>query len=124
MGRFLQTNGRFVHSRLFQPRDLTLTGLFVHWIIHPGQKDRECLHKNALVLGAVPALTHYNGSISLMPDKLLDCCKGFIQRGNDVFDILNADGEANGIGLDVLLQELFFGKLAVGGGSRMDDQGL
>ena len=38
--------------------------------------------------------------------------------------MLGADREADGVGLDALVEQLLSRKLAVGGGGRMDHQGL
>ena len=47
-----------------------------------------------------------------------------MEIGKNVVDVLGADGETNGVGLDTLIGELLLGELAVGRGSRMDDQAL
>ena len=36
--------------------------------------------------------------------------------------MFRADGQADGVGLDALIQKFFLAELAVGGGSRMDHQ--
>ena len=41
--------------------------------------------------------------------------------GNDVVDMLGADGQADGVGLDALVQQLLGGELGVSGGGRVGD---
>ena len=38
--------------------------------------------------------------------------------------MFRADGQADGVGLDALIQKFFRAQLAVGGGSRLDHQAL
>lgn len=60
----------------------------------------------------------------LLRDRLLDGFEAGGQVGDDVVDVLGADGQAHGGGLDAGGQQLLFGQLGVRGGSRVDDQGL
>ena len=53
-----------------------------------------------------------------------DGCEACLQIGDDVIDMLSADGQADGVLIDLLLGQLLIVQLAVGGGSRMDDQAL
>lgn len=53
-----------------------------------------------------------------------DGCEAYLEVGDDVVDVLGADGQADGVLVDLLLGQLRIGQLAVGGGSRMDDQAL
>lgn len=53
---------------------------------------------------------------------LFHCLECGIHGCNQVFDFLDTDGKADGIGFDALIQKLFFSALAVGGGGRMDHQ--
>ena len=48
--------------------------------------------------------------------------KALFQVVNDVINMLGADREADGVGLDALVEQLLSRKLAVGGGGRMDHQ--
>ena len=50
-----------------------------------------------------------------------DGCEACLEVGDDVVDVLGADGQADGVLVDLLLGQLRIGQLAVGGGSRMDD---
>ena len=61
----------------------------------------------------------------------MQCCRrlfhrreALLQVGEDVVDVLGADGEADGIGLDALVKELLGGELGMGGGGGVDDQAL
>lgn len=45
-----------------------------------------------------------------------------LQVCENVIDVFRTDGQADGVGLDALIQQLFFRQLAVGGGCRMDYQ--
>ena len=47
-----------------------------------------------------------------------------LQIGDDVIDVLGADGQADGVLVDLLLGQLRVGQLAVGGGGRVDDEAL
>ena len=47
---------------------------------------------------------------------LSHCLKGSLQRRNEILCLLNAHGQADGVGLDILLQKLLLCALAVGGG--------
>lgn len=60
----------------------------------------------------------------LLRDRLLDGFEAGGQVGDNVVDVLGADGQAHGGGLDAGGQQLLFGQLGVRGGSRVDDQGL
>ena len=53
-----------------------------------------------------------------------DGCEASLEVGDDVVDVLGADGQADGVLVDLLLGQLLIGQLAVSGGSRMDDQAL
>ena len=53
-----------------------------------------------------------------------DGCEASLEVGDDVVDVLGADGQADGVLVDLLLGQLLIGQLAVSGGSRMDDQTL
>ena len=55
---------------------------------------------------------------------LSDGFEGGLEVGEDVVDVLGADGQADGIGADALVGELLPGQLAVGRGGRVDDQAL
>ena len=48
--------------------------------------------------------------------------KALFQVGNDVINMLGADREADGVGLDALVEQLLSRKLAVGGGGRADNR--
>ena len=56
--------------------------------------------------------------------RLFDSREALFQVGNDVVDVLGADGQADGVGLDPLIQQFLGGELGMGGGSGMDHQGL
>ena len=53
-----------------------------------------------------------------------DGCEACLQIGDDVIDVLGADGQADGVLIDLLLGQLLIVQLAVGGGGRVDDQTL
>ena len=53
-----------------------------------------------------------------------DGCKTGFEVGEDVVDVLGADGQADGVLVDLLLGQFSVVQLAVGGGSRVDDQAL
>ena len=53
-----------------------------------------------------------------------DGCEASLEVGDDIVDVLGADGQADGVLVDLLLGQLLIGQLAVSGGSRMDDQTL
>ena len=53
-----------------------------------------------------------------------ELCKGLVQVGNDVVDVLYAYGEADGAGCDVLFGQFLGAHLGVCGGVGMDDEGL
>ena len=55
---------------------------------------------------------------------LSHCLKGSLQRRNEILCLLNAHGQADGVGLDILLQKLLLCALAVGGGRRVNHQGF
>ena len=56
------------------------------------------------------------GSLCPVRRGLQDSFEGGREGGNEVIDIFCADGKADGVGLDALIQQLFVGQLAVGGG--------
>jgi hypothetical protein len=49
---------------------------------------------------------------------------GLVEVGEDVADVFNADAEADQLGSDAGAGLLLCGKLLVGGGGGMDDQGF
>ena len=49
---------------------------------------------------------------------------GLVEVGEDVADVLGADGEANHLGRDAGVGLLLDGELRVGGGGGMDDEGF
>ena len=53
-----------------------------------------------------------------------DSCEACLQIGNDIIDVLGADGQADGVLVDLLLGQLLIVQLAVGGGSGVDDKAL
>ena len=53
-----------------------------------------------------------------------DGCEASFQIGDDVINVLGADGQADGVLIDLLLGQLLIVQLAVGGGGRVDDQTL
>ncbi len=53
-----------------------------------------------------------------------DSCEACLQIGDDIIDVLGADGQADGVLVDLLLGQLLIVQLAVGGGCRVDDQTL
>ena len=53
-----------------------------------------------------------------------DGCKTGFEVGEDVVDVFGADGQADGVLVDLLLGQFGVVQLAVGGGSRVDDQTL
>ena len=55
---------------------------------------------------------------------LLYCSEALFQIGDNVVDMLGADGQADGVGLNALIQQLLRRQLAVGGSGGMDDQAL
>ena len=55
---------------------------------------------------------------------LLDSSKALFQISNNIIDMLSADGQADGVGLNALIQQLLGAQLAVSGSRRMDDQAL
>ena len=58
------------------------------------------------------------------PSLAADGCETGFEVGDDIVDVLGADGQADGVLVDLLLGQLLVGQLAVGGGSRVDDQAL
>ena len=48
----------------------------------------------------------------------------FGPRRTDVVDVLGLNGQADGVGLNALIQQLLRRELGVGGGGGVDDQGL
>ena len=55
---------------------------------------------------------------------LLNCVKSLLQVCKYIVDMLGSDGETDGSLGDTLIQQLFLGKLGMGGGCRMDHQTL
>ena len=55
---------------------------------------------------------------------LPDCGEALFQICDNVVDVFRADGEADGVGLDALIQQFLRAELGVGGGSRVDHQAL
>ena len=55
---------------------------------------------------------------------LLDGLERLVQVGQNIVDVLNADGQPDGAGADALVQQLRLGELGVGGGGGVDDQAL
>ena len=53
-----------------------------------------------------------------------DGCEAGFQIGKDIIKVLGADGQADGVLVDLLLGQFGVVQLAVGGGSRVDDQAL
>ena len=51
-------------------------------------------------------------------------CEALFQIGDDVVDMLGADGKTDGIGVNILILQLFSAQLRVGGCGRVDDQAL
>lgn len=51
-------------------------------------------------------------------------CKSLFQIGKNIVDMLGADGQADGVGLDARIQHLPGSRLGVGGGCGMNHQGL
>lgn len=51
-------------------------------------------------------------------------CKFLFQIGKNIVDMLGADGQADGVGLDALIRQLRGSQLGVGGGRGMNHQGL
>ena len=54
---------------------------------------------------------------------VLDGSEALFEIGDNIVDVLRADGKADGRGRDALIEELFLGQLRVRRGRRMDDQG-
>ena len=54
----------------------------------------------------------------------LQCCKRLLQIGNDIINMLRADGKANGAAADAHIRQFFIGQLGMGGGCGMDHQNL
>ena len=50
--------------------------------------------------------------------------EALFEVGDDIVDVLRADGKADGRGRDALIEQLFLGQLRVRRGRRMDDEGL
>ena len=48
--------------------------------------------------------------------------KAFFEIGNDVINMLGADGQADGIGLDALIEQFLLRKLGMGGSRGMNDK--
>ena len=55
---------------------------------------------------------------------LFDCLECLLQIGDQVVGILGTDGQADGVLVDALVQQFLLAELAVGGGGRVDHQGL
>ena len=53
-----------------------------------------------------------------------DGCEAGFQIGKDIINVLGADGQADGVLVDLLLGQLGIGQLAVSGGGRVDDKAL
>ena len=51
--------------------------------------------------------------------KLLDCVQRLIEIGDDVIDMLSADGQADRVAADAYIGKLRIGELAVGRGGRV-----
>ena len=58
------------------------------------------------------------------PSLAADGCETGFEVGDDIVDVLGADGQADGVLIDLLLGQLLVVQLAVGGGSRVDDKAL
>ena len=56
--------------------------------------------------------------------KLLDSVKSLCQIGDDVVDVLGADGQADCVVADAYIGKLRIGELAVGRGGRVDYKAL
>lgn len=56
--------------------------------------------------------------------KLLDCVQRLIEIGDDVIDMLSADGQADRVAADAYIGKLRIGELAVGRGGRVDYKAL
>ena len=50
--------------------------------------------------------------------------EAFLQVGDNIVDMLGADGQSDGVRAYALVQQFLEGELGVGGGGRVDDQGL
>ena len=68
-------------------------------------------------------IRHYNYMWAFMK-KLLHSRKALFQISDDIVDMLCADGQADGVGVNTLIRQFFGGELAVGGGGRVDDKTL
>ena len=66
---------------------------------------------------------HPHPSVSVFAG-LFDCFECRVQGGNQILHVLRADGEANRIRLNALIQQFIVRQLAVGCGVGMDDQGF
>ena len=60
-------------------------------------------------------------STSLFPRHRIEAC---LQICDNIVDMLRADGEADGVLLDILLRQFLRGQLRMGGGVGVDDQAL
>ena len=58
------------------------------------------------------------------PSLAADGCETGFEVGDDIVDVLGADGQADGVLVDLLLGQLLIVQLAVGGGSGVDDKAL
>ena len=56
--------------------------------------------------------------------KLLDSIQSLVEIRDDIVAVLSADGQADGVGLNALIQQFLGAQLAVSGSRRMDDQAL
>ena len=50
--------------------------------------------------------------------------EALVKVGDDIVDVLGADGKADGRRRDALIEKLLLGQLGVRGGRGMDDEGL
>ena len=53
-----------------------------------------------------------------------DGCEACLEVSDDVVDMLGADGQTDGVLIDLLLGQLRISQLAVGSGGRVDDEAL
>ena len=52
------------------------------------------------------------------------CSKTFFQISDDIINVLRANGQADGVRVDVLILQFLHGKLGMGGGGRVNDEAL
>ena len=57
-------------------------------------------------------------------NELLYSLERLLQICDDIVDVLGADGQADGVGLNAHIQQLLLGQLRMGGGGGMDHQRL